>query len=51
MIELVNDAAVLRRAAIILRRESRKPDGVWMRVFCRLLTDTADKIDRREGIL
>jgi hypothetical protein len=37
----VSDSEILRRAAIILRRNSTKPNGLWMNVICKVLTDLA----------
>jgi hypothetical protein len=42
------DAAVLDRAARIIRRRSRRPEGLACRVICKVLTDLAAKI-RDEG--
>jgi hypothetical protein len=49
-ISVDSDADSLRRAAAILRRRSRKPDGLWMRVLVRVLTDEAEKIEAEEAV-
>lgn len=41
----VGDSVTLRRAAEVLRSRSTKPKGIWLSALCRVLTDTADKID------
>lgn len=41
-----HDADTLRLAAKIMRGRSSKPDGLAMRVLCRLLNDQADQIAR-----
>lgn len=38
------DAAVLDRAAAILRARSARPGGFWLETICRLLERTAAKI-------
>jgi len=38
------DAAVLERAAVILRERSSKPNSVTVGALCRTLTDVAAKI-------
>lgn len=45
----MDDAATLRAAATILRRRSRKPNGFWLNIFCRILSETADDIDKETG--
>lgn len=41
-------ADTLRAAATILRQRSTKPDSLWMKVFTKILTDQADKIDAEQ---
>lgn len=41
------DAAILRAAAAVLKRHSRKPNGLWLKVMWRVLCDTANRIEAR----
>lgn len=41
----LHNAETLRMAAAILRGRSSKPDGLGMRVLCKILRDQADKIE------
>ena len=40
----VADAAVLDRAAVILRERSRKPGSILLGAICRVLTGEAERI-------
>lgn len=46
----MTDAQVLRKAAYVLRKRSRKPDGLWCRAVCRLLEETAVRSDEEDGV-
>lgn len=46
--KLQEEAEILRRAARIMRRRSL-PNGFWMGVLCRLLTDQAEKMETEAG--
>lgn len=41
----IDDARTLRRATEVLLRRSRKPRSFLLRVLCRVLLDTATKIE------
>ncbi len=41
----MTDSDILRCAALILKSRSTRPNGLWMRVFCRVLYDTAEKME------
>jgi len=40
-----DDAYVLRRAAVILRRESRRPESLLLAAVCRTLNNVADRLN------
>ena len=40
---------MLRQAAEILKRRSKKPKGIWLRALVKVLVDAADKIDADRG--
>lgn len=46
----MSDAQTLRAAATIIRRRSKRPRGFWLAIFCRVLTETADDIDKENTI-
>jgi len=43
------ESDVLRQAAEILKRRSKKPKGIWLRALVKVLVDAADKIDADRG--
>lgn len=47
MNQAMTDAGVLRRAAAIMQRESRKPNSIAMRSFVDMLLLVAAKLDRK----
>ena len=44
-----DDADTLRRALVILQRESTKPKGQWMAILANVIIHAADKLDARGG--
>ena len=43
--DAMNDAYVLHRAAIVLRRRSKRPRNFLLRVLCEVLEGVARKIE------
>lgn len=42
--EIESDIAALRRSALVIRRRAFRQKGVWASVFCKVLTDLADRM-------
>lgn len=47
MNERLIEAEILRRAASILVKRSRKPRAVGLRIVCKVLRDVADQLEAK----